>query len=170
MSGTNWLEILFQSVTLAFMLVGLLGLIIPIFPGLLVMWLAATVYAVIEALAGNVSTMDWVVFAVMTLLMMSGEVVDNVIVARKARESGTSWVSIGAGYAAALLASLFLTPLAGILATPVGMFVAEYVRLRDWRRALASTRGWLVGFGWSFAARFGIGVVMILLWLLWIWT
>ncbi len=37
-------EFLIQWLTLAFMLIGLVGLIIPIFPGLVVIWLAALIY------------------------------------------------------------------------------------------------------------------------------
>ena len=162
-------EFLLQWLTLTFMLVGLLGLIIPIFPGISVIWLATLVYAVIEFLAGKMGFWDWFLFALITVLMVVGSFIDNIIIARKLRETGTPWSSIGIGYAAGLISSLFLTPFAALLITPLALYGAEYWRLRNARQAFDSAKSWLIGFGWSFLALFGIGAVMIALWLLWAW-
>jgi uncharacterized protein len=164
-----WLEFVAQWLTLTFMLVGLFGLIIPIFPGISIIWLAALVYAVIEALAGKMGVWDWVLFTLVTLLMVVGSFVDNLIITKKLRETGTPWKSIGIGYAAGVISSIFLTPFAALLITPLAMFGAEYWRLRNTRQAFDSAKSWLVGFGWSFLALFGIGAAMIGLWLLWAW-
>ncbi len=163
-------ELLLQWITLTFMLVGLFGMIIPIFPGILVIWLSALVYAIVEALAGKMDIWGWLLFALITVLMVIGSLVDNVIMARKLRETGTPWSSIAIGFVAGLVSSLFLTPFAALVATPLALYLAEYNRLRDGREALASTKGWLIGFSWSLAAMFSIGAVMIGLWLLWAWV
>ena len=160
-------EFLLQWLTLTFMLVGLFGLIIPIFPGITVIWLAALVYAVIEFLAGKMGFWDWFMFALITILMVVGSFIDNIIIAKKLRETGTPWRSIGIGYAAGLVSSLFLTPFAALLITPLALYGAEYWRLRNARQALDSAKSFLIGFGWTFLALFGIGAVMIALWLLW---
>jgi uncharacterized protein YqgC (DUF456 family) len=162
-----WLEYVIQWITLSFMLVGLVGMVIPIFPGITIIWLAALVYAVIEAFAGKMGIWDWVLFALVTVLMVAGSFVDNLIIAKKLRETGTPWKSIGIGYAAGLVSSLFLTPFAALLVTPLAMYGAEYWRLRDARQAFDSAKSFLIGFGWSFVALFSIGAAMIGLWLLW---
>jgi hypothetical protein len=41
--------------------------------------------------------------------------------------------------------------------------------LKDKQTAFDNTKAWMTGWGWSFAARFGIGVVMIVFWGLWAW-
>jgi uncharacterized protein YqgC (DUF456 family) len=160
-------EILLQSIILTFMLVGLFGMIIPIFPGILVIWLSTLAYAVIETLAGKMDFWGWLLFALITVLMVIGSLVDNVIMARKLRETGTPWISIAIGFVAGLVASIFLTPFSALLMTPLALYLAELYRLRDAREALASAKGWLIGFSWSLAAMFGIGVLMIGLWFLW---
>jgi uncharacterized protein YqgC (DUF456 family) len=152
------------------MLVGLFGMIIPIFPGILIIWLSALVYAVAQAFAGKMDIWGWLLFALITVLMIVGSLVDNIIMARKLRETGTPWSSIAIGFVAGLASSLFLTPFAALFATPLALYGAEYHRLRDHRAAFASTKGWLIGFSWSLAAMFSIGVVMIVLWLLWAWV
>ena len=169
----DWLlvrEFLLQWITLTFMLVGLFGMIIPIFPGIMVIWLSALFYAVVEALAGKMDVWGWLLFALITVLMVIGSLVDNVIMARKLRETGTPWSSITIGFVAGLVSSLFLTPFAALLATPLALYLAEYYRLRNGRAAFASAKGWLIGFSWSLAALFAIGAVMIGLWLLWAWV
>lgn len=162
-------EFLLQWITLTFMLVGLLGLVIPIFPGIIVIWLAALFYAVMEATAGNMDIWGWLLFALITVLMIAGNFVDNIIMARKLRETGTPWSSIAIGFIAGLVSSIFLTPFAALLITPLALYLAEYRRLRNGREAIWSARGWLIGFGWSFLAMFAIGAAMIGLWMLWAW-
>jgi len=83
-------DLFFQAVLQAFTLFalvfGLLGLLIPIFPGLTVMWLATLIYALLEAAAGRMAAIDWVLFVFITLLMLVGNVIDNIIIARHMRE------------------------------------------------------------------------------------
>jgi uncharacterized protein YqgC (DUF456 family) len=162
-------ELFLQWLTLTFMLVGLVGLIIPIFPGIVVIWLSAVMYALIAAYAGRMSGWDWLLFVLITLLMLFGSFVDNIIIAKKLRETGTPWKSIGIGYAAGLISSIFLTPFAALAITPLALYAAEYWRLRNYKQALLSARAWLIGFGWTFLALAGIGATMIALWLIWVW-
>ena len=162
-------EILLQSLVLFVMLLGLVGLLMPIFPGLTVMWLATAVYALVESANLNMDWVDWTLFVLVTLLMLAGNVVDNIIIAKKMRDVAIPWRSVGISWAAGIIASIFFTPLIGVLASPVALLAAEYLRLRDRRQAVISTKAYLVGWGWAFAARFSIGVVMTGLWMLWAW-
>jgi uncharacterized protein YqgC (DUF456 family) len=161
-------NIALQLIILAFMLVGLLGLAIPIFPGIAIIWLSSLVYAIIQAAAGRMDTWDWVIFGLITLLMVVGSFIDNIIYAKKLRETGTTWLSIGISTFAGLVSSLFLTPIAALLITPLALFLAEYARLRNARLALKSTRAWLSGYGWTLLALIGIGSLMIVLWGVWV--
>lgn len=164
-----FLKTLLQTLTLLFMLVGLVGLIVPVFPGLIIIWLASLVYALIESSQGHMAWIDWTLFALITLLMLGGSVVDNIIMAIKMRDHQIPWKSIGLSYLAGILGSIFLTPLVGLLAAPLGLVGAEYLRFRDWRQAFESAKTFMIAWGWSFAALFGIGIIMIVLWMLWAW-
>jgi uncharacterized protein YqgC (DUF456 family) len=162
--------VLVDTLTLFVLLVGLLGLIVPIFPGLTVMWLAALVYALLQSAAQRMTFWDWVLFAVVTLLMIAGNIVDNIIIARKMRDKFVPWSSIILAFTASLIASLFLTPLVGLAVAPLALFLLEYRRLRDRTAALDATKAYMIGWGWSFAARFGIGVLILGSWMLWAWV
>jgi len=162
-------QILIETFTLFVLLVGLVGLIVPVFPGLTIMWLGTLVYALIQSAAGRMTSWDWFLFGVITLLMIVGNVADNLIIARKMRDKYIPWSSIFLAFAAGIVASLFFTPIGGLIAAPLGLLVAEYNRLKDRTKAIESTKAYMIGWGWAFGVRFLIGLAMTGLWMLWAW-
>jgi uncharacterized protein len=160
-------QLLLQTLTLFVLILGLIGLIVPVFPGLTVMWLATVAYAIIQAMGGLMTGWDWFLFVLVTLLMIGGNIVDNIIIASKMRGHEIPWSNILLCYAAGIIVSLILTPLAGLVASPLALLGLEYQRFRDWRQARESAKVFLIGWGASFAARFGIGILMIAFWMLW---
>ena len=152
-----------QSLVLIVMVVGLFGLVIPVFPGLTVIWLAALGYGI----ATGFTPWGWVAFAFITILMIAGSLVDNVLMGAKAREGGASWWALASGWAGGVAGSLLLPPLGGIPGAMLGVFLFEFARLKDWRRAFRLTRGVAVGCGWAFVIRFIIGLIMVGVWILW---
>ncbi len=161
-----WLDLSLRFLTLLIMLVGLFGLVIPIFPGVVIIWLAALGYGI---LAGFGTLGGWL-FAVITLLMLAGVTVDNVLMGAGARQGGASWYAIAVGILAGILGTAAFPPIGGLIAAPLGLFLVEAARQRDWRKALEASRGWAWGCGWAFVVRFGLGVVMIVLWGFWAWA
>ncbi len=162
-------QVILETLTLFVLLVGLVGLIVPVFPGLTVMWLGTLVYALIQSAAGHMTGWDWFLFALITLLMIIGNVVDNIIIARKMRDKYIPWTSILIAFAAGIVASFFLTPLVGLVAAPLGLFLAEMGRLKNRDAAVESTKAYMIGWGWAFGARFIIGLMITGLWMLWAW-
>jgi len=165
----SFVESLIGVLTLVVLVSGLIGLMVPVFPGLTVMWLGVLVYAVVQAFMGQMTWVGWLLFVLITLLMIGGNVVDNIIIAKHVRDKNVPWSSIIWAFAAGIIVSLFFTPLAGMVASPLALFLAEWYRLKQRETAFANTKAWMTGWGWSFAARFGIGILMILIWGLWVW-
>ena len=164
------LQVVLEAFTFLALIIGLLGLIVPVFPGLVIMWLGTLVYAIIQSAAGNMTGWKWFLFAIITLLMIAGSVVDNIIIARKMRDKYIPWSSILWAFAAGVVASLFFTPLVGLIAAPAGLFLAESSRLKNREAAIDSTKAYMIGWGWAFGARFLIGLVMIGFWMIWAWV
>src|SRR6266540_288964 len=164
-----FLRVVLETFTLFVLLVGLLGLIVPVFPGLTVMWLGTLVYALFQNAAGHMSGWKWFLFGLITILMIIGNIADNLIIARKMRDKYIPWSSILWAFAAGIVASLFFTPLIGLVAAPAGLFLAESSRLKNRDAAVESTKAYMIGWGWAFGARFLIGLVMIGFWMIWAW-
>lgn len=162
-------QVILETLTLFVLLIGLVGLIVPVFPGLTIMWLATLVYALIQNSAGRMTGWDWVLFGVISLLMVVGNIADNLIIAQKMRDKFIPWSSILFAFAASIIASIFFTPLIGLVAAPIALFAAESRRLKDRDAALDSTKTYMIGWGWAFGVRFLIGILMIGLWMAWAW-
>jgi uncharacterized protein len=158
-----WLDTSIFWITLIIMAVGLFGLIVPVFPGITVIWLAALGYGVVTGF----TPLAWVLLAVITVLLFIGVTIDNVLMGTKARKEGAAWSSLALGWLAGILGTVFLPPLGGIITAPLVVLLLEYLRQRDFNKALASLRGLAIGWGASFVVRFFIGLAMIGLWLVW---
>ncbi|HBX70437.1 MAG TPA: hypothetical protein DEH25_13925 [Chloroflexi bacterium] len=159
----NWLEVVVNVLVTLTMLVGLFGLVIPIFPGNVVMWVAALIYGI----AFGFGVKGLIIFILLTILTIIAALADNLLMGAKAREKGASWLSIFMALGAGVLFTLIFPPFGGIIAAPVVLFASEYLRLKDRGKALEVMRALLAGWGWSFVVRFGIGIIMLILWIIW---
>lgn len=159
-----WLSASIISITLVVMLVGLFGLIIPIFPGITVIWLAAIGYGAVTGF----TTLGWVLVGVITILAIVGMTIDNILMNAKAHKEGAAWSSLVLGMLGGLLGTVIFPPIGGLIAAPLVVLILEYLRHRDIHKALMTVRGLLIGWGASFVVRFFIGLAMIGLWVLWV--
>ena len=160
------LELIISLLILLGMLVSLCGLVVPVFPGLVVIWVLALVYGII----GSFGMLGAVLFVIITVLAILGEISDNLLMSKKARQEGARWLSIAIAFVAGVVGSIVFSPLGGIAAALGGLFLAEFVFSRDHRKALAVTKGMALGWGWSFVVQLGIGLMMIALWAIWAWA
>lgn len=161
----EWLEVSIFALTQIIMLVGLFGLVIPVFPGTVIMWLGALGYGIVKGF----STLGVVLFVFITLLMLAGTLADNLFMGAGARKGGASWATIGIALLAGVLGTLFFPPLGGLIAAPMAVLLLEAYRTGSLEKGWQALRGLAAGWGMSFIVRFGIGVVMMLLWWLWVW-
>ena len=160
---SEWLNVSAFWLTLFVMLVGLFGLIVPIFPGIVVIWLAGLGYGVVTGF----NPLGIIIMVLLTLAMLAGVTVDNVLMGAGARRGGASWLAVAAAMIAGIAGTILFPPIGGLIASPLAVLLVEYLRGRDLGRAWQATRGLATGWGLSFLARFGIGVLMIVLWLVW---
>jgi uncharacterized protein YqgC (DUF456 family) len=159
----DWLNLSLNILTYLIMGVGLFGMIIPIYPGVVIIWAAALIHGLVTGFAAQ----EIWVLVLLSLLMIAGSLVDNILMSGKARQAGASWISIGGALLGGLIGTFAFPPLGGIVAAPTLLFLLEYARLRDSAEAWIITKGLLIGWGLSFIVRFLIGLAMIAVWALW---
>jgi uncharacterized protein len=160
------IDLVTKVIALVMMVVGLL--LIPILPGLVIIWASALGYGVVAGFG----LLGWIMFALITVLMVVGSILDNVLMGALAHKEGAPWWVVLVAMVSALIGN-FVIPipiLGGILAALLVLFLIEWLRLKDAKKALASMRGMLIGCGWAVAFRVIIGLVMIGLWLIWAWA
>ncbi|MCE1254940.1 MAG: DUF456 domain-containing protein [Anaerolineae bacterium] len=152
-----------QIFVILLMLIGMATLVFPVLPGLTVIWGATLLYVLIVGF----NLPGIIILVISTMLMLVGNVVDNVIIGAHVRQSGASWLTVSLALLAGLIGTFVFPPLGGLLAALLVIFLVEVIRLRDWRKALESARSMIMGMGWSTLVRLGIGTVMIFLWIVW---
>lgn len=160
-----WLTSSLRITFLIGMVLGLLGLVIPVFPGLTVIWLFITIYGLIFGFG----TLGGWLFALITILTIGGLLIDNLLMGAKAKKEGAHWSSLATAFMTGLLGSLFLTPIGGIATALIALFAMEYYYRKDYDAAFTIVKSMLIGWGWAFIARFAIGSLMIALWTIWAW-
>ena len=161
-----WLDVGIFGATLFFILVGLVGLIIPVFPGIVVIWLATLFYGIVVGF----NIVGIIIFVVLTLLMITGTLVDNFLMAAGSKTGGASWWTIAGALLAGTIGTIVFPPFGGLIAAPLVILLIEFFRAREIKQAWRATGGLMVGWGMSYFVRLGIGIFMLLLWLLWVFV
>jgi hypothetical protein len=143
------------------MAAGLAGVLVPVVPGLLLVWAAGLWWTI----ADGGGPVRWAVFAVLTALFLVGTVAKYVLPARSAAARGAPPSTLLAGAAGAVV-GFFVIPVVGVLVGAVaGIYLAEYARLRDGARAWVSTRAALVAIGVGVLVELTAGLLMVATWL-----
>jgi uncharacterized protein len=153
-----------QIVTAAVMTTGLISLFTFVIPGLTIIWLSALAYALLTGF----SVFSTICFVVISLLMIFGNMVDQIVMGAKAKQSGASWTGVILSTIATFVFSFLWPPFGGIIAGMLVLFVFEFIRLRDWRKAGGSTKEMAIGCVSAAFLRFFIGLVMIGVWIIWV--
>ncbi len=146
------------------MAVGLVGTVVPIVPGLALVWAAALAYGLVEGFGGAGS----LTFTAITVLAAAGTLAGVVLPHRTAGGAGAARTSLLLG-AAAGIAGFFVVPVVGLpLGGALGIYVGEHLRTHDAGAAWRATTATLKGFGLAALAQFAAGVVMVVLWVSWV--
>ncbi|MGB2840175.1 MAG: DUF456 domain-containing protein [Actinomycetes bacterium] len=152
-----WLEI----VVAVAMVVGLVGLVVPVLPGLALMWAAVGVWALLD----GGGAWRWATFGVVTILAMVGMVAALTLSGRKATGAGAPWWALVLAVIGAVVGFIMI-PLVGIVVGGVaGLWLAELIRLRDPRTAWDTTWEALQGYGLGTVVQMVAGVAIVLVWI-----
>ena len=114
--------------------IGLVGILVPLLPGTLLVWAAIAVWTFLER-----TTTAWVVLGVVTAILGVALLIKYLWPARRMRAADVSTGTLVAGAIGGII-GFFVIPVAGLPAGFVlGVYLAEFIRRRDQRRAWAAT-------------------------------
>jgi uncharacterized protein YqgC (DUF456 family) len=141
-------------------LAGVLGVVLPMLPGLLLAWAGVLLWAVLsDAGAGR-----WLVLGLATLVAVSGTLIKYLWPGKRLKDTGVPTLSMLAGGVLGVI-GFFVVPVVGLpLGFVLGIWLAEMGRLGS-GKAWTSTREALTAVGLAmmveFAASLGIAVVWL---------
>ncbi len=161
------LQALLFGAAVAFILVGLVGVIVPILPGILLIWLTVLAYAIVEGF----SSIDWVTFVTISLIALVTGTADIWMALFGAKSGGASFLSMVYGVIGAIIGFFVLGAIAplvgslfgGILGYSAGVLLGQYQKQRDWTLALKASLGGLAGWGVATIIQLGGGLLILAL-------
>lgn len=141
-------------------LIGTLGVMLPVVPGLLLCWLGVLLWAVL----GDAGAGRWVILGIATAIAVTGTVIKYSWPGKRLKSTGVPTTSLLAGGVLGLI-GFFVVPVVGlVLGFVLGIWLAERARLGA-GQAWASTKQALAAVGLSmlveFTAALGIAVVWV---------
>lgn len=150
----------FAVVVAAVMVVGLAGTMLPVLPGLWLIWVAGVIYALVAA----DGTAVWALIAVMTVLAIAGTAAGYVVPQRQAASVGVPWWGqiLSAGVA---VIGMFVIPVVGAaIGFVAGIAVVMLVRTRRLRESVVATWATIKAMVVASGAQFVVGFVMVVMW------
>jgi uncharacterized protein YqgC (DUF456 family) len=168
------LGILFEALgfglAVALIMVGIAGVVVPILPGLLLVWLTVLAYAIVEGFA----SVDPLTFSAITLIALITGTANFWLAFLGSRKGGATAATMIYGLAGGLLGFLLLSAVApligslfgGILGYSAGILLGQYQKQRNWKLALRASLGGLAGWGIATFIELG-GSVLILTLFVW---
>ena len=131
------------GIAVVFILIGAVGIVVPILPGMLLVWLSVLAYAWVTDF--GVIT-PWI-FAFLTIVALVTGLSNIWLPFLGARKTGASKRAIFLGFVGALIGT-FVMPLIGtIIGYAVGIIIGELIKHRDLELAIKSSIGGVAGWG-----------------------
>ncbi len=146
------------------MLVGLVGIVVPVLPGLFLVWAGTALWAF-----EHPNHVAWVYCGVAALVYAAGLVAQYVLPGRRLKDAGVGTGTMLLGVVLAIVGFFAIPVVGAFLGFVLGIFLAESGRHRSragaWTGTKHALRGVAMSIGIELAAGFGIVVV----WLLGVW-
>ena len=159
------MSLLIESVTFGLivilMILGIIGIIVPLLPGIILIWLAVLTYV----FAYGMETLGWISFILITLIALVTGTSDLWMSLLGAKTGGASGRSLLYGGIGAIVGSFFAPLLGTLIGYAVGILLGEYQKRGDWAAAWKTSAGGLAGWGVATAVQFGGGLLILIIFL-----
>ncbi|MFZ5915330.1 MAG: DUF456 domain-containing protein [Chloroflexota bacterium] len=146
------------TLTLGLMFISLLAVLVPLVPGVALIWLIALVYAIVEGF----KNVDPLAMIALSVIAIPGISADLWVSSLGAKVGGASLWSILASLLGGAVGLLVFSLPGAVIGALLGLVAAELLRAKDWRQALKASGGWLVGNLLSAVIQMTVGAIMIL--------
>lgn len=144
--------------------VGVLGTVLPIVPGLWLIWFACLVFGLIDGFDATA----WVAMTVITVAAIAGTAAGVYLPQRTVAAGGLSVPAQLFALALGVVGFFAIPVIGAVLGFVGGVFVAALAQERDvpvaWRSTVAALRGIAIGS----AVQFGAGMAMAIVWIAWV--
>lgn len=160
------MSLLFESlgfgIAVAFIILGIIGTIIPIIPGTLLVWLTVVIFAI----ATDFATLGFGSLAIVTLIALVTGTSDWWLPLLGAKKTGAAPLSMILGTIAAIVGTFMLPLIGTVIGYALGIWLGEFIRHRDVQLSLKASAGGVAGWGIATAVQLG-GAILIAIVFFW---
>lgn len=143
--------------------VGLIGIVVPLLPGILLVYAAILVWAVLESSEHNLTS--WVTLGVVTALIGATTLIKYMWPMKRMRAADVGTLTLLAGAVLGII-GFFVIPVVGlVLGFVLGVYLAELANRRDQRAAWTSTKHALKGVALSVGVELAGALLAAVAWL-----
>lgn len=141
-------------------LVGLAGIVVPVLPGSIIVWLATAG----TLLAHRADAAAWMLVVVLAVLSLAGSLATVVLPARTGMAGGAARSSFALAGIGAVLGFFLLPVLGFVVGALAGLFVGERLRFGETHPAIRSTGRVLRAYGIGVMVDLAAALTMVAIW------
>lgn len=123
------------------MLTGIIGVLIPVLPGIPIMFVVALIYGFVTKFQ-NFASSELIILGLIALLSLAVDYSSGVIAAKY---SGASKRSLFFGFVGLIVGTIVLPPFGGIIGLFIAIFLAEILTHNNKGKAYKAAKGGLLG-------------------------
>lgn len=154
-------DLLVVVLTMVVMFAGLVGVAIPVIPGVVVVGAAA----IVSTFVLGITASGWLMVGTIALITLGGAGASMILPARRGLRGGAERASLGLAFALGLV-GFFVVPVIGMpLGALGGLYLGELNRHGDRTAAWAYTLDVLKAYGVGVLVEFGAAILIIAIWL-----
>jgi uncharacterized protein YqgC (DUF456 family) len=146
------------------MLLGVVGVLIPVLPDVLLIWGAALGYGLAVGFGDRGA---WF-FGAITLLGVAALAAEVWVSGVSAKKSGASIWAVLTGFTVGAVGFFLLGPIGAVIGLLLGIFLFQLIRVREVKEAVRTMLGTGLGCGASFVVKYLLALGMFVTWLLWV--
>ncbi|MDX1413087.1 MAG: DUF456 domain-containing protein [Candidatus Promineifilaceae bacterium] len=148
------------GLAVAFILVGVVGIVVPILPGMLLVWFTVVVYA----WRTGFEAVGWPTLTFVTIIALITGLSNIWLPLLGAKKTGAAKRAMALGIVGAILGTFLIPlPLLGtVIGYALGIFLGEYLKQRNLKLAFRASLGGVAGWGVSTIVEIS-GAILILI-------
>ncbi|MCA9922229.1 MAG: DUF456 domain-containing protein [Anaerolineales bacterium] len=144
------------GLTVIFLIIGIIGTIVPLIPGIFIIWLAVLAHGLLTGFS-FISTGSFLWISLIALVTGTSDIWMSYLGAKK---GGASKEALLYGTGGAILGTFLLPLLGTIVGYAAGLLYGEYKKHGDWETAKKAGMGGIAGWGIATAVQFVGGILM----------
>lgn len=147
------------GLVVGFIVLGLIGTVVPMIPGSLLIWVAVLIYVLVNGMA----SVGWLAFIIITLIVLVTGTADLWMPLLGAKKVGASTRAMVYGTIGAIIGTFFAPLLGTLIGYAGGILLGEYQVRGDWQEAFKASLGGLAGWGLATAVQLGGGILILII-------